>query len=501
MSENSEQKPKAVSNEDEIMRLAGSPPLKTLLKLMIGPLASQITSTLYGIINTIWISKYVGEVGMAAVALDIAWEGIARGFGLFLSVAASTQISSLFGKGLFEDANQVVCDLLRVAIICGIIVPAILLPINKPLSRWFGANEETVDEAFQYILPQCAGNFLTCIFLTNVGFLQAEGRTLLVGIIDFAAMGVGMCALNPIFLGVIKTGVAGPSYSTIIADGVPGITLTILFFKGKFGLKPDIKGLLKPFSPHTKQAIYVGSSQLVSQISICLPGIIVRKLIGLSVPNKRDYDLAMAGFNVLCRYCNITNCVVLALTTGFMAAASYAYAAKNYKRYLRLSLHLNWISFLWSAITALIAISLPRQISSLFGSGEEYLDWSEPMLKVTNYGAFIMFARFTFQSMLQAQQRGVRAMIISFTSNFAVTIAASYVLYFIDKHNVVQLMYTYLITYLFGLIFGAILLIGPFIDTIKLSKTDQHDFNFDFKNAENDDDISDSEEAKSIPEL
>ena len=485
---------------DEVMRLAGNPPLKTLLTLMVGPLASQITSALYGIINTIWISKYVGEIGMSAVATDIAWEGIARAFGLFLLVAGSSQISALFGKQLFQDAEQVICDLLRVAVICGCIVPAILLPINKPLSRWFGANEETVEEAFEYILPQCAGNVLTCIFLTSVGFLQAEGRTMLVGIIDFVSLGVGMACLNPLFLAVIKTGIAGPSYSTIIADGVPGITLVILYFTGRFGVKPKLSGFLKPFSPHTKQALLVGSSQLVSQISLMIPGIIIRKLIGLSVANSREYDLAMAGFNVLCRYCNITNCVVLALTTGFMAAASYAYAAKNYKRYLRISLHLNWISLLWSAITALIAISLPRQISSLFGSGEEYLDWSEPMLKVTNYGAFIMFARFTFQAMLQAQQRGVRAMIISFTSNFVVTIAASYVFYFIDKHNVVLLMYTYLATYLFGLVFGAILLIGPLYDTLKLSKTDQHDFDFSFKDSD-EGDLSDSEEAKGIPEL
>lgn len=66
--------------EKEIQRLAGRPPLVTILILMIGPLCSQITSTLYGIINTIWISKYIGESGMSAVATDIAWEGIARSF-------------------------------------------------------------------------------------------------------------------------------------------------------------------------------------------------------------------------------------------------------------------------------------------------------------------------------------------------------------------------------------------------------------------------------------
>ncbi|EAY03032.1 hypothetical protein TVAG_143320 [Trichomonas vaginalis G3] len=233
---------------DEIKRLAGFPPLVTILRLMIGPMCSQVTSTLYGIINTIWVSKYVGEVGMASVALDIAWEGIARSFDLFLLTSGSTQIAALFGKNQSEECGQVICDLLRTALIFGCIVPAILLPINKPLSRWFGANPETIQGAYDYMLPQGVGNVFTCIFLACCGFLQAEGRTLLVGIIDLVCLGIGMGVLNPIFLGVFKFGVMGPAISTIIADGVPGILLTILFFSGKFGVKPKLSGFLKPFS-------------------------------------------------------------------------------------------------------------------------------------------------------------------------------------------------------------------------------------------------------------
>jgi Na+-driven multidrug efflux pump len=484
----------ADKDNPEIQRLAGNPPLRTVLTLMIGPFASQITSTLYGIINTIWISRYVGEVGMAAVATDIAWEGIARAFGLFLLVAGSTQISALFGRKLFSEAEQVICDLLRAAVVCGMIVPAVLLPINKPLSRWFGADEETVKEAFDYMLPICAGNVFTCIFLTSVGFLQAEGRTLLVGIVDFVALGFGMFLLNPLFLGVFKTGIAGPAYSTIIADGVPGIIITILYFSGKFGVKPKLSGLLKPFSKHTWQALGVGSSMLMSQISLCIPGIFVRKLIGLSVSSAKEYDLAMAGFNVICRYGNVTNCVVIAISTGYAAAASYAYAAQNYKRYLRLSIHLNWTSIFWCAITSIIAISIPRQISMVFGDSEDFLNWSAAMMRISNYGGFVMFARFTFQSMLQAQQSGCRAMIISVTSNFVVIILGAGFLYITDKHNAVRLIWVYFISYTFGLVFGAILLARPLINTIKLAK--QGPSALAMQNIEDD-----SDEVKNIPEL
>lgn len=455
---------------DEVRRLAGSPPLVTILKLMVGPLCSQITSALYGIINTIWVSKYVGETGMAAVATDIAWEGIARAFGLFLLTAASTQISALFGKEQFEECEQVICDLLRTAIIFGMIVPAILLPINKPLSRWFGANEETVEGAYQYMLPQCAGNVFTCIFLACCGFLQAEGRTMLVGIIDICALGIGMGALNPFFLGVLKMGVKGPSVSTIIADGVPGITLTILYFCGVFGVKPKLRGLLRPYSKHTINSLLVGSSQFMSQVSMCIPGIIVRKLIGVSVSSAREYDLAMSGFNVLCRYSLITTSVVLAFCSGYLPPASYAYAAQKWKRYLRLSIHLVWVSAIWCFVTTIFPMAVPVHIALIFGKGDDYLRWSKNMLMASNALSWILFTRFNFQTILQAQQRGGRAMIISFTSNFVAVIAFSFVLYYTNRNDAARLMYVYPISYGIGCVLGTALLIKPFWDVIKKSR-------------------------------
>lgn len=342
------------------------------------------------------------------------------------------------------------------------IVPAILLPINKPCSKWFGANEETIEGAFQYILPQCVGNVFTCIFLACCGFLQAEGRTMLVGLIDLVSLGIGMGALNPLFLKVFKFGVKGPSISTIIADGVPGITLSILYFCGCFSVKPNVKNLFKPFSGYTYKALLVGSSQLMSQISINLPGIVVRKLIGKSVDSPYEYDMAMAGFNVLCRYNTFTNCIILALCSGYLPPASYAYAAQKISRYVRLTIHLNWISFMWCAFTMCISLSIPEQIASLFGSGDDYMKFAKQMLIVSNVCTLILFTRLTFQSILQAQQNGIRAMIISLVSNFAAIIIFVYVLYYTDKSNAARLMYVYPISYAIGFCLGLVLLIRPF---------------------------------------
>ncbi|EAY22734.1 hypothetical protein TVAG_476630 [Trichomonas vaginalis G3] len=410
---------------------------------------------------------------MSAVATVVIWELISRAFGMFLSIAASTQISSLYGKKLFDDAQQVVCDLYRLCFVSGCIVPAILIPVTKPYARWCLATEETSEMALKYIIPQAAGNVFTCIFYTNVGILQAEGRTLLVGIIDVIALGVGMGVLNPLFMGKLKMGIIGPSISTVIADAVPGIILTILFFCGKFGTKPKLSGLIKPFSKHTYQAIVVGSSQFISQLSNAVPAIFMRRVMGKSLIDKSKYDVMMSGMNVAYRYTSLITAINLALCAGFLAPGAYAYAAQKYKRYIALTIHLNWIGFVWCIISEIIVIALAKPLSKLFGNGEAFLDWAVKELKAANWATFVMFIKYTLISMLQSQQRGKRAMIVSLSSNFLAFLASIYIIDAVHPHQPEKIMWCFWITSVVGLVLGSILIFKPFYQIIKKSKEEK----------------------------
>ena len=141
-----------------------------------------------------------------------------------------------------------------------------------------------------------------------------------------------------------------------------------LYFKGVFGIKPKLSQLLKPFSKHTYSALLVGLSQLISNLASYIPGIPIRNLIGLSCGDSYHYDLAMAGFNVICRYAQILAAVIIAITTGFIAPASYAHAAGDNMRYLKLSFHAGWLAFAWSILTTIFSFAIPREISMIFGS-------------------------------------------------------------------------------------------------------------------------------------
>jgi Na+-driven multidrug efflux pump len=92
------------------------------------------------------------------------------------------------------------------------------------------------------------------------GCLQAEGRSLLVGAVQICSFISNMIIFNPLFLLVFKWETVGAATATVASELIPSIALFVLFFRGKFGVKPDVRGLLKKFSPETMPALCVGLS-------------------------------------------------------------------------------------------------------------------------------------------------------------------------------------------------------------------------------------------------
>ena len=434
-------------HEKEHFRLSGRSPLITIIVLSFAPVLSQFTSALNGAIDTMWISKSVGEVGMTAVAAYTAFDNIGRAFGFFCSVAGSSQVSALFGSGNTEEASQVIVDLLRVCLLSGIFVPAILIPLIKPGVRWFGASEEVVNIGFNYLFPILIFTFSTCIFVSSGGFLQGEGRSFLYGMIQIASLLFNMFVFDPIFLLIFKWGLPGAAYARILSETLPAIILIFLYFKGKFAIKPKFSQFFNKFSSKTWIALKVGVSQLVSNLSISIPGIVVRKLIGNSTNSPQSFNDALAGFNIVFRYAQISTNFNTGITMGTLPPSSYAFAAKNFERWFSLQWHMNWICLTWSSFTCFCSWVFPYQIASFFSKGDGYLFYATQMVRNFNVAGFLVFTRLTFATTLQSIQRGGRSALLSFISQFISILGFAFLLYYTNKFNPIRLVYCYSLSY------------------------------------------------------
>ena len=455
-----EEKPEVI--EDEHWRLGGRKALKTLMTLLIGPFISQVVSAFYGVIDSMWVAKALGTKGVSAISLYTNLDGIGRAFGFFLNCGVTQKISGLIGENRGDEGGQVISDLFRMCFICGLIVPALIIPCAKPLADWFGSDEETTNMGFGYLCVIMGGSCLSILFLFACGCLQAEGRTMLVGVMQVISFVLNMAVFDPLFLFAFKTDVYGAGIATILAEGIPAAIIMFMFYRGKFSIKPTASQLLKKFSPESYTAMKVGFSQLFANLAQSLPGILIRKYLGLaSNRTGGNFTQAMAGFNGVIRIFGLTNAFRLATCNALLPTASYAHHAGRNHRMFYLLLHASWTNILWGLFTFLLSFFASRELSSLISSDKEYLDWAAPMLKAANYDALHAWIRFLCQSMLQALEYGTTATIYSLFATLAANMAISTVLYFTKNDDVVRLMYTYPITSAVAGVVGILLVFVP----------------------------------------
>lgn len=454
-------------NQKEKYRLGGRKPLPTLAILLIGPFISQVVNGLYGVVSSMWVARALGDKGMSAISLYSNLDMIGRAFGFFLLTAAAQKISGLFGQSKGDEAGQLVCDLFRCSFVFGLIVPAILVPSSIPLAHWFGADEETIKMAFSYLTPLNSASCITCIYLMWCGCLQAEGRSILVAIVQISSLVANMAIFCPLFLLVFKWGIIGAAFATIIAEFIPTTILTILFFSGKFGVKPNWRGLFRKFSPHTTEALKTGLSQLIMNISRSIPSIFNRKFMGLCAENRKNqgddgsFDDAIAGFNAVSRIYGVTDAVRLAVSMGLLPSASFAYSSHRYNRVFQLIFHSIWIDAAWAAGTTLLTAFGSRYVAMTISTSENYLRWAAPMLRIANWEAPFAWIRNIVQTTLQALTYGITSTIYSFFSTFITYIGGLLILYYTDKTDFVRLMYVFSISSSIAAVVGIIVVIPP----------------------------------------
>lgn len=430
--------------KDEQYRLGGRPPFQTLCNLIVGPLLSQVAQSLYGVMDSFWISRSIGTKGMTVMSIIAAVDFINISFAQYFNVAVSARISYLFGKKMKEECSQVVIDFFRICIIVGILIPAILLPCVHPLMRWFGGNDEIVPMCMDYLLPSLCCSMLNYTYLSLCGLLQAMGNSVIYGICQVSSAVLNMACFDPLFLLGLKSGMWGASLATAISNFIPMITLYIMLFKGKFVVKPKFNMYFKKFSTHSWKALKVSLSQLISNLATALPILILSKLIAQSSTNAGNYVDAMAVWNVNDRLYAFAICICNGLNQGFLPAASYAFGSNRLNRLLRMFLITCLMGTIWTTFVCILIESIPKQIAEIWGHDEGYLKIAPKMLRISYASCFANQVILSTAAILQAMKMVILSIITSVLTMLIPIPVFGFILYYTKKDDPVRMMFSFI---------------------------------------------------------
>ena len=181
---------------------------KLLLRYAIPAIIAMTASSLYNMVDSIFIGHGVGPLAIAGLAVTFPLMNLAAAFGSLVGVGASTLVAIKLGQKDKESATHVLGNVIVLNIIIGALFMVLMLIFLKPVLLFFGASPETLPYAEDYMQVILAGNLVTHVYLGLNEVLRASGYPQKAMAATLMAVLVN-CVLDALFIFVLDWGIRG----------------------------------------------------------------------------------------------------------------------------------------------------------------------------------------------------------------------------------------------------------------------------------------------------
>lgn len=359
---------------------------KLLAEYAVPAIIAMTASSLYNMVDSIFIGHGVGPLAISGLALTFPLMNLAAAFGSLVGVGASALISMKLGERLFGEARHILGNVLSLNLIVGILFGVVCLMFLDPLLYFFGASEATIGYARDYMEIILAGNVITHMYLGLNAVLRASGhpaKSMYATVFTVAVNAV----LDPIFIWGLQMGIRGAAFATVIAQ-VLALVWQFRILSDRKNTVHFEKGTLRPDRRITEGILSIGMAPFLMNATACFIVILINK--GLK---QYGGDLNIGAYGIVNRVAFLFVMITLGLNQGMQPIVGYNYGAKDYSRVRQaLKLSMVWATVIMTAgfITGEL---FPRTVSSAFTTDADLLDLSETGMRIV----FMFFPIIGFQ--------------------------------------------------------------------------------------------------------
>ena len=347
------------SNNQKTLELGTRPVGRLLVEYALPAIIAMTASSLYNMVDSIFIGQGVGALAISGLAVTFPFMNLSAAFGAAVGVGASSYISVKLGQKDYAKALRVFGNTVTLNVIIGILFSTISLLLLDPILYFFGASDQTISYAREYMIIILLGNVITHLYFgVNAVLRSASKPRAAMFIIIFTV--VLNTLLDPLFIYTFDLGIAGAAYATILAQ-----LLAFLWQLKLFSDKREIlhlqRGIYKPSLRIIRNIFAIGMSPFFMNACACIIVIFINR-------NLLTYggDLAVGAYGIANRVAFIFVMVTMGVNQGMQPIAGYNYGAQKFDRLLRV-LKLAMISA--TCVTSsgfLVAEFCPRLCVSLF---------------------------------------------------------------------------------------------------------------------------------------
>lgn len=358
----------------------GTEKISRLLKQYALPaIIAQTAASLYNMVDSIFIGQGVGPLAISGLAVTFPLMNLSTAFGTLVGAGAAVMLSVLLGQKNYKAANKVLGNVVSLNIIIGLIFMAVALIFIDPILYFFGASENTLPYAKEYITIILIGNVITHVYFGLNAAMRSSGfpkkaMALTIFTVVFNTI------LDPIFIFVFDMGIAGAAWATVLAQTVAMI-IVLKHFSDKERAFHFEKGIFRLDMRVARDSLAIGMGPFLMNAAACLVTLFINQQL-------RDYsgDLGIGAYGICNRLIFMFIMICMGLNQGMQPIAGYNYGAKQYSRVKEVFWMTAKLGTLVTCICFIIGMFFPRVAVGIFTHDEALMEMASHGLRILVIG-------------------------------------------------------------------------------------------------------------------
>lgn len=315
------------SKTNQFNVLAEKPVGSLLMQYAIPAIVAMAASSVYNIIDGIFIGQGMGAEAIMGLALTGPLMSLTAAFGAMVGVGAATLMSVKLGQKDYGTAQKILGNVVIMNLTLGIVLGLLLLVFINPILRFFGASDVTLPYARNFMSIILVGNVVTHMYLGLNALLRSTNRPQKAMCATIGTV-VLNCILAPIFIFVLGWGIRGAATATIMAQMIM-LTWQLRLFSNKDELIHLNRSIIKLDVKIVKESLLVGLPQFLINLCACLVAAMMTRSL-----TTYGGDMAVGAFGICNRFMLFIVMVVIGLNQGMQPIAGYNFGARRYDRVL-----------------------------------------------------------------------------------------------------------------------------------------------------------------------
>nr|WP_318684025.1 MATE family efflux transporter [uncultured Acetatifactor sp.] len=404
-------------------KLAVMPVGKLLLSLAAPAIAAQIVNLLYNMVDRIYIGHIPGTGALALTGLGVTLPVITliAAFAALVGFGGAPRASIAMGKGDYDGAEKILGNCVVTLCIFSVILTVIFYAFAEPILYAFGASEDTIGYAVDYMRIYVLGTLFVQIttglntFITAQGFASTGMKTVLIG------AGLNL-VLDPVFIFGLGMGVKGAALATILSQAVSAVWVICFLSGKKTTLRIRVANLR--LSPRIMAPVLaLGVSPFIMQATESLLSVCFNTSL-----QKFGGDVAVGAMTILSSVMQAAMLPLQGMTQGMQPIVSFNYGANNLPRVkkaflLTLGCCLAYSFLLWGA-----AMLFPQWLARIFTTDQSTIEYSTWAMRIYMAAACIFGAQLACQQTFVALGKAVHSLFLAVLRKVILLIPMIYIL-------------------------------------------------------------------------